>query len=263
MAHHTHARARASPSRHRRSARGRSRRSKVAFFAALVVAVMASRAAADSQVPHLLARPGPDPAVRAAIESKPIVPSTQARDAAPGAGRGARAERSATSGSASPRSEASGAASPVPAPTSKEGAPDDSVPFWMRFDAIPLFGAVAGLAVTAMLLRGLAARKGRLGRGPDGVVEILARYPVGRGQQILLVRVGRRVIVAHQADKSMRALAETADPDEVAELMAKSREQGGDLFARLLDRGRAESDPFADADMVDLTRDRANGGARR
>ena len=51
------------------------------------------------------------------------------------------------------------------------------------------------------------------GRPAQGsVVEILARYPVGRGQSLIVLRVARRVLLLHQAGTSMTTLSEFADP---------------------------------------------------
>lgn len=115
--------------------------------------------------------------------------------------------------------------------------------------------AIVAVALRSMLLRG----RGRSAR-PGGVIEVLARHPLGRGQQIVLLRVGRRVIAAHQADRAMGALCETSDPDEVAELIERSHEGGRESFARLLARRGREADPFEGAEMVDLTRRQAARG---
>lgn len=126
---------------------------------------------------------------------------------------------------------------------------------WEKLEIVPIAVLVGSLGVIAILLRAIAARSSRGASRPEGVIEIMARYPVGRGQQIVLMRVGRRMLAVHQADRSMRTLMEANDPDEVAELIAKARTSGGDLFARLLDRKERELDPFAEAEMVDLTRE--------
>ncbi len=56
---------------------------------------------------------------------------------------------------------------------------------------------------------------------PSGVASILAKYPVSRGHQVVLLEVGRRVIVAHQGDGSMSTLSEITDAEEVADLKAR------------------------------------------
>lgn len=86
-----------------------------------------------------------------------------------------------------------------------------------------------GLALGATLLAIVLARSavkrfsGKMGPGkrPQGVVEILARYPVARGQQIILLKVGRRVIVTHQGAQGMQALSEFSSEADVADLLAR------------------------------------------
>lgn len=58
-------------------------------------------------------------------------------------------------------------------------------------------------------------------RRPQGVVEVLARYPIARGQQVVLLKVGRRVIVTHQGAQGMQALSEFSSESEVADLVAR------------------------------------------
>ncbi|MFZ9915813.1 MAG: flagellar biosynthetic protein FliO, partial [Phycisphaerales bacterium] len=61
---------------------------------------------------------------------------------------------------------------------------------------------------------------------PSGVVEVLARYPVARGQHVVLLKVGRRVIVVHQGAQAMRTLSEFSANDDVADILARC-EAGG------------------------------------
>ncbi|MBX3356145.1 MAG: flagellar biosynthetic protein FliO [Phycisphaeraceae bacterium] len=128
-------------------------------------------------------------------------------------------------------------------------------PFWWRlFESTPLLVLLGVLGALIMLLRVWTNSSRAGGPRPAGVVEVVARFPLSRGQQVILMRVGRRVIVAHQADRTLRTLSEVTDADEVAEILSRAREQGGDLFSRILDRKSRSLDPFADAEMVDLTR---------
>jgi hypothetical protein len=50
---------------------------------------------------------------------------------------------------------------------------------------------------------------------------VLARYPLARGQQIVLLEVGRRILVTHQTAQAVTTLGEVSDPDEVADLRAR------------------------------------------
>jgi len=133
---------------------------------------------------------------------------------------------------------------------------------------------------------------------PQGVVEVLARYPVARGQHIVLLKVGRRVIVTHQSAQGMKTLSEFSGEAEVADLIGRceagarasspfsfdallrqsgksidAHEQAAGADARAVaaaPRGR-RADPRdalpalmrdAEIETVDLTRARRPGGAR-
>lgn len=98
--------------------------------------------------------------------------------------------------------------------------------------------SVVGLAIMCSLLwrwmaqkqGGLIAALGAGGRAPSGVIEVLARYPVARTQRLVLLRVGRRVILACQSSSvrgavaGMTTLAEFTDADEVASILRSVRE---------------------------------------
>ncbi|HAW95818.1 MAG TPA: hypothetical protein DCX60_06040, partial [Phycisphaerales bacterium] len=58
-------------------------------------------------------------------------------------------------------------------------------------------------------------------RAPEGVASIMARYPVARGEHVVLLEVGRRILVVHQASGSMTTLSELTDRDEVADMRAR------------------------------------------
>lgn len=247
--------------------RSKTRRGQAALIVAILIAAR-SAAAADLGPPPLLVRPIDErptanaPAAVPPQERRPLMP--QAKHATSGAdaptavsgttassggptGAGASIKTASDSGS-SARSD--GNANP------KVGASQGmAATLWEKLEIVPIVVLVGVLGAAALLMRMLAGRTIRGAGRPEGVIEVLARYPIGRGQQIVLMRVGRRVIVAHQADRSMRTLMETSDADEVAELIAKARSSGGDLFSRMLDRSQRTADPFADAEMVDLTRD--------
>lgn len=153
-----------------------------------------------------------------------------------------------------PMSEPGAAAATPPAGGGATSESTGFLPSWLGDDLLlRAILPISIIAVLAVALRSLVAKG--LGRGgrPSGVMEVLARYPVGRGQHVMLLRVGRRVLVVHQADRGMRTLSETTDPDEAAELIARSRETSKDSFAKLLARRRGGDDPFEGAEMVDLT----------
>ena len=144
-----------------------------------------------------------------------------------------------------------------------------------------LAGVLALIWVLRYLLRrargDYAGRRILAGAGaPSGVASILAKYPLSRGQQVVLLEVGRRVIVAHQGDGSMSTLSEITDADEVADLKARlsgvERTERDKTFDAKLSSS-LEATPGPDslatvagmpgmvAETVDLTR-RANRGQR-
>ncbi len=98
-------------------------------------------------------------------------------------------------------------------------------------------GFVVSLAVACAwmmkkLSRGRGGLLGSLGPGgpsPSGVLEIVGRYPVGRGQTLVLLRMDRRLLLLHQATgrrgASMRTLCEITDPDEIASVLLKARRE--------------------------------------
>ncbi len=138
---------------------------------------------------------------------------------------------------------------------------------------------VGGLAVVIGLLVVVRLFIKRTGWGmasgsrPSGVVEILARFPVGRGHQLILLKLARRVVLLHHSGSTMTTLSEVSDPDEVAALLARveagTRRAGSEAgrFKAALKRFSAEHErlagPFAlagdraaeaEGEVIDLTR---------
>lgn len=96
-------------------------------------------------------------------------------------------------------------------------------------EAVNVGASLAGVLLLIWVLRALVRRSrgetagSRLlgGRAPSGVASVLARYPVARGQQVVLLEVGRRIIVTHQNAGTMNTLSEVTDPEELADLRAR------------------------------------------
>ena len=116
----------------------------------------------------------------------------------------------------------------------------------------------AALLGVVMLLLAMRYMLRRMGGGlsakrPSGVVQIHARYPVARGQQIVILQVGNRFIVAHQGGGDMRTLSEITGEDEVARLKqalsGNEPRSDGDFQQELAEAAAAASDG-----VVDLTR---------
>jgi len=79
----------------------------------------------------------------------------------------------------------------------------------------------------AMRTGGLAAQLGAAGRAPSGVLEVLGRFPVARGQTLVLLRLDRRILLISQTTTGMTTLAEVSDPEEIASLITRTRDDEG------------------------------------
>lgn len=126
-----------------------------------------------------------------------------------------------------PRQNANQGDSPQAVESSK-GVLDSS---WYR--TIASLGAVLCIMyVVGLIIKrfspttGLAGAIGPGGKAPSGVVEVLARYPAGKGVMLILLKVDRRVLLISQnqsrASTTMSTLTEFSDATEVASLIAKT-----------------------------------------
>jgi len=145
----------------------------------------------------------------------------------------------------------------VPAGAKKDAASGDGVStsssgmWWFQTLAALVF--VVGLIfVVRAMVQKLAGRSGALagalgagGRAPSGVLEVLGRYPVARGQSFVLLRLDRKILLLAQTAAGYSTLTEVSDPDDVASLVIKTRdEEGATNAARFNDLlKRMERDP--------------------
>ncbi len=136
---------------------------------------------------------------------------------------------------------------------------------------------ILGLLVLMRLLFKRAS--GSLGGGgrPSGVLEVLARYPIARGQYLLVLKMARRILLVHHSGASMTTLSELTDSEEVAALLARmesgSRSREAAKFRSQLTAFEGEHERIAlDGDpaktqavgrngteIVDLTRTQVRG----
>jgi len=146
-----------------------------------------------------------------------------------------------------------------------------------RNDFTRVLGALAAVVGLILLTRTLMVRYlpnwiGGPGKGerPSGVVEILARYPLARGQQLVVLRFARRVLLLHQAGTACRTLTEMSDPNEVAGLLSRLEAGAGERAAgkfraaleafesehdvALARQSRAGAAVAAETEIIDLTR---------
>jgi flagellar biogenesis protein FliO len=151
-------------------------------------------------------------------------------------------------------------------------------------DIIQVAGAIGVVLALLFIFRFVMLRAfgGLVAGRPSGVMEILARYPIARGQHLTLLKLGRRVLLVHQTGTAMSTLTEVADPDEVASLLSRieagSSGRDADRFRSMLkqyhrehdaasrDGGTARrtespltADSAQDSEIVDLTRSQMGG----
>lgn len=105
---------------------------------------------------------------------------------------------------------------------------------------------------------GLAGQLGAGGRAPSGVLEVMARYPVGRGQTLVLLRMDRRVLLLSQTSQGFSTLAEVTDAEEVASLIVRTRDEEGESlssrFAGVLRSMERDEAVVEGVRTIDLTR---------
>lgn len=120
----------------------------------------------------------------------------------------------------------------LPAPSGAHGG-------WGVARTLGALAVVVGLVlVLRAAARWLAVRAPTLGsqltaggRAPSGLLEVLGRYPVARGQKLVLLRLDRRVLLLSQTSDGFSTLAELTDPEEVASILTKARDQEGESIA--------------------------------
>ncbi|HYE62867.1 MAG TPA: flagellar type III secretion system pore protein FliP [Phycisphaerales bacterium] len=125
---------------------------------------------------------------------------------------------------------------------------------------VSLAGVVALIVVLGVTVRlvsrrsgGLMAALGAGGRAPSGILEVLGRYPVGRGSTLILLKMDRRVLLLCQGrggklgGTTMTTLTEVTDAEDVASILLKVRDEEGDTLARKFQGMLSASDRAAAA----------------
>lgn len=119
-----------------------------------------------------------------------------------------------------------------------------------------LFGAltlVLGLIFALRWVLRRAARPGFL-PGATNTVQVLTRSPLSPRQQLLLVRVGRRLLVVADCNGQLNSLSEITDADEVAALVGQLRDEklssASKSFGNLLGMWRRGGEAAADEEDV-------------
>lgn len=136
---------------------------------------------------------------------------------------------------------------------------------WRTIGAL---GLVVGLIV---LVRSVLRRFGgplAKARAPSGIIEVLGRFPLVRGQTLLLIKVDRRILLLGQSPQGLTTLSELTDPEQVSSLVQRIANDRGDSFSRQFDRlitpVRSEKTlDDAASTIIDLTRGDKASAARR
>ena len=139
-----------------------------------------------------------------------------------------------------------------PEPAISSGTPAPSVqPSGMDYPRV--LGALAIVIGLIFVLRwvGRSVFPAVSGKGASRAIEVLSRSPLSPKQQVLLLRVGRRLVVVGDTGGQMNPLCEISDPDEVAALVGQIRDEKstalmGGAFGTMFRRSRKG---FEDAEV--------------
>jgi flagellar biogenesis protein FliO len=99
---------------------------------------------------------------------------------------------------------------------------------------------------------GLSGSLGAGGRAPAGVVEVLARYPLAARHTLVVLRFDRRVLLCSMTGGSrssgagMTVLSELDDPEDIASVLIKTRDEAGESIARSFERSLREAERSTD-----------------
>ena len=137
---------------------------------------------------------------------------------------------------------------------------------WAR--SLASVALVLGLIlVLAAAIRFLSRRSGSVaamigpgGRAPSGVLEVLARYPVGRGQVFVLLRIDRRILLLSQSMTGKGAgfttLAQFDEPDEVAAILRQTRDEASESisarFRQAMERFQTTEDGVERGEIIEV-----------
>ena len=117
-------------------------------------------------------------------------------------------------------------------------------------------GGLGAVLTILFLLRPLLKRlAGPLGsaRAPSGVIEALARYPFGKGQFLVLLKLDRRILLICQTAQGSNVITEMSDPDEVASILRRVHDEKGESFNRKLEailRDNGSATGSAGSDLI-------------
>jgi flagellar biogenesis protein FliO len=142
--------------------------------------------------------------------------------------------------------------------------PPEPLSMWRIGSALALvLAAIFALRWASRKVLGLPA-----GGSSTSAVSVLGRSVIGPRQQVLLIRVGQRILVVANSGATMNSLCEITDPDEVATILGqinRPRPEGepgafASMFARAGETFETESTPRSQDGDAELTATRAEIG---
>ena len=106
----------------------------------------------------------------------------------------------------------------LPARTSP--APEGETMSLANSALVRLAAATAGVLLLAVLVLSKLPKRvrQRAAAGPSGVVEIVARWPVAKGERLILVKFDRRMLLCHDAGQGWNRLCEVDDLTALARI---------------------------------------------
>lgn len=123
---------------------------------------------------------------------------------------------------------------------------------WLVRTLVAMGGVIALIFVTRWTMQLGAGRSGALanqlgagGRAPSGVLSVLGRYPIARGQSLVLLKLDRRVLLLSQTDAGFTTLSEISEAEDVASILLKTSDETGEGISERFDGllREAERDP--------------------
>ena len=136
-----------------------------------------------------------------------------------------------------------------PRPTCRRSATGGGIDLWrLTLSLGAVVGAILGLKVVAGRWLGAAG-----GATAGRAVRVVSRTPIGPRQQVVVLQVGRRVVVACDSGGRVTTLSEITDADEVASLLGTASGGGASLAsadADLLSDPPPEESPSDPADAA-------------
>lgn len=133
----------------------------------------------------------------------------------------------------------------VPNPAGGSAKSDQTINSSNAFDFTRVLLALAGVIALIFLLRAFANRfiPGAAVHKSSPAVKILGRCPIAPRQNLLVIQFGKRLVLVGDAGANLNPLCEITDPDEVAAILARARDETISVARRFESLfGRARND---------------------